>query len=451
MPEIRPQSGSDRGEDFEKKELAATLNFGVQRGKLWPGAGGTDLSVTQRMMTSQTDPVTGARLADGGRPIPLPLEPLEPVLGSSAAGKSGERPPSILDVGTAVFPLAGRHAIYLALKASQVGPGARVLVPAYHCEAMVEPVLWAGAEPAFFNINEDLTVDMADLEARMGADVKAMLAVHYFGFEQDLAPVAELCAQRNVVLIEDCAHCFFGGDADRPIGSTGDFAIASLRKFFPLLEGGCLVSARSDLSGLHLRPDSLLSGLKGIYRMLDRATYYGRLPALAPVIHAVERARAKGTTVNGGGGEAAGVEPTAGDIRFPREAAERGIPALERLLLQRFNMDTLASRRVLSFRRIEAGLSGLPGCRPLRPHGHATAPYLFPLWVDDLTTRFAALEDAAIPMQRFGQFPWAGMNTDDFKVAGALSRHVVQISCHQSLTPTEVDEIVSRLHKVLAR
>ncbi|MBK9574239.1 MAG: DegT/DnrJ/EryC1/StrS family aminotransferase [Rhodoferax sp.] len=53
-------------------------------------------------------------------------------------------------------------------------------------------------------------------------------------------------------MIEDCAHCFFGQAGERPIGAWGDFATASLTKFFPVPEGGLLASSSRPLPGLAL-------------------------------------------------------------------------------------------------------------------------------------------------------------------------------------------------------
>ena len=54
-------------------------------------------------------------------------------------------------------------------------------------------------------------------------------------------------------MLEDCAHAFFGEYENRPLGSFGDYAIASTMKFFPTSEGGCLVSSHHSITSLHLK------------------------------------------------------------------------------------------------------------------------------------------------------------------------------------------------------
>jgi hypothetical protein len=56
--------------------------------------------------------------------------------------------------------------------------------------------------------------------------------VHYFGFHQRLELAQDLCKEEGIVLIEDCAHCFYGDDRGTPIGSRGD--CAAPLKFFRL-------------------------------------------------------------------------------------------------------------------------------------------------------------------------------------------------------------------------
>ena len=89
-----------------------------------------------------------------------------------------------------------------------------------------------------------------------------MLVAHYFGFVRSLAQIRAFCDARGIALVEDCAHAFFGAAADRPVGSWGDLAIASLTKFFPVPAGGCLVSGRRQLSELALMPASALAELR---------------------------------------------------------------------------------------------------------------------------------------------------------------------------------------------
>jgi len=103
---------------------------------------------------------------------------------------------------------------------------------------MVAPLSCVSASPVFYRLNEDLRVDLEDIARKIDASTYVLIAVNYFGFPQDLEKLRKFCDDHDLVLIEDCAHSFFGEFAGRPLGSYGDYAIASLTKFFPVKEGG---------------------------------------------------------------------------------------------------------------------------------------------------------------------------------------------------------------------
>src|SRR5262245_17471445 len=78
----------------------------------------------------------------------------------------------------------GRSAIYHGVRALGVGSGDTVLVPAYNCASIVDAIVQAGARVEYYEVDEDCAVDFADLARRMSSSVRAILAIHYFGFPQ---------------------------------------------------------------------------------------------------------------------------------------------------------------------------------------------------------------------------------------------------------------------------
>jgi hypothetical protein len=204
-----------------------------------------------------------------------------PVL-SLAAFTGGRRAalPSLLDGADVRLVTSGRIAIGLALRALGVGAGDVVLVPAYHSPSMVPPAHWCGADVAFYRIRPDTAPDLADIEAHLAKGrVKAILATHFFGIPHDLGPLRALCDRHGVGLVEDCAHAFFGARDGAAVGSVGDYAIGSTMKFFPIYEGGCLVSHRHRLD-VALHGAGAGFEMKAALNALEAAFAYGRLPVL---------------------------------------------------------------------------------------------------------------------------------------------------------------------------
>jgi hypothetical protein len=80
---------------------------------------------------------------------------------------------------------------------------------------------------------------------------KAVLAVNYFGFAQDLSPFREYCSTSGATLIEDNAHGFLSKDsAGNLLGTRADLGITSIRKTFRLPNGAALYASSIEYSGL---------------------------------------------------------------------------------------------------------------------------------------------------------------------------------------------------------
>ena len=135
--------------------------------------------------------------------------PKQPVLSCASFHQQGDLPaPCVLDAGAVQYVNRGSLALALALQHMKLASNDEVLIPAYHCIAMVEPVLWNGGKPRFYRIREDTSLDLSDLEARVNPSCRAMIAPHYFGFHQDMEAIRQFCDRHQLVLIEDCAHAF---------------------------------------------------------------------------------------------------------------------------------------------------------------------------------------------------------------------------------------------------
>jgi hypothetical protein len=230
---------------------------------------------------------TRKRAGKQSRTTPLQL-PRLPVLGwRTFAGRRRADIPTVFGHRPALYTTSGRAAIALALRAMGIGPGDRVLVPTYHCPTMVAPVVREQAKPLFYPITADGLPDLDYLGAQDLSGVRAMLAVHYFGIPRPMRELRRFCNDRGIALIEDCAHAYFGVVDGLPVGSWGDFAIASLTKFFPVPEGGLLIANRARLAALALAPRSWLAEPKALWDAVEMGARYGRFPGLNTLLRSV--------------------------------------------------------------------------------------------------------------------------------------------------------------------
>jgi DegT/DnrJ/EryC1/StrS aminotransferase family protein len=87
---------------------------------------------------------------------------------------------------------SGRTAMYHGLGALGLSAGQSVLVPAFHCASLVDPIRRGEAKAAFLQVKPDCSPDVDDIRRRADASTRAIVAIHYFGFPQALQPLREL-------------------------------------------------------------------------------------------------------------------------------------------------------------------------------------------------------------------------------------------------------------------
>ena len=373
-----------------------------------------------------------------------PRAPLAPVLSRSTFG-APHRPhaASVLDAGDVRMVTSGRIAIALALREMGVGQGDAVLVPAYHSMSMIPPVLACGARPVFYKIGPDARVDLADVAAKLDSSVKAIMVTSYFGIPQPLATLRDFCDAHDLKMLEDCAHCFFGEHQGKAVGSWGDYAIASSMKFFPIYEGGCLVSARHALR----TPPTVSAGkgfeAKACLNILENSFAYGRLPLVRAALWLPLRLKAAlwGMLKQRRAADAPDLTPSSSDSSFdfdPRWLDKRASWFSRRVIARASHARIVALRRA-NYRQLEQALSGLPGCRPLfasLPDG--ACPWLFPLLVDVPQPLFERLRAEGVPMTRFAETLWPGVDASVCANSADLSRRVISFPVHQELRADEL-------------
>jgi len=143
---------------------------------------------------------------------------------------------------TLLFPCA-RQGLYHGWKALGLPKGAPVLIPAFVCTTVSQPLLKAGARLLFFNVHRDLSIDRDHVNAllRRHPRTKALVWYHYLGLPVAMNAALELCSEHDLYFIEDCAHALFSTYGGRPAGAWGDVAVFSIRKTLPVLNAGALV------------------------------------------------------------------------------------------------------------------------------------------------------------------------------------------------------------------
>ncbi len=129
--------------------------------------------------------------------------------------------------------------------------GKDVIVPANTFWADAQAVKYAGGNVIFADCNkEDLCLSYDDLSRKVTPNTKAVILVHIGGhiaFEVD--KIVKFCKDRNIELIEDCAHvhgAWWNGKTGGHYGIAGAYSFYAT-KTMPLGDGGMVVSRNEEL------------------------------------------------------------------------------------------------------------------------------------------------------------------------------------------------------------
>jgi len=405
------------------------------------------------IVPGQLQPRQAADSSKEGRTLPK-----APVLGwHSMVGSRSSAFGCIADLRHRSYTTSGRAALLAAIRQLDLPAGSVVLVPTYHCPTMVAPVLRAGMVPAYFPIGPDGLPLLDGIDATLASQARAMCVAQYFGLPQSLLAVHDWCHERGIALIEDCAHSYIGQAGERPIGHWGDYATASLSKFFPVPEAGLLASAYHPLKPLGLAAPGLKAQVKAVVDVIEFAQRYDRLPVLShllsPLFWLKNRRRPEGTP-----GDSQDLASPATDAHYMMTGCDMDrtdqAPCLSALALYGLlPLEPIVRQRRQNYEALANGLGRQPGASllPLSP-GSEAAPYVMPLWVAGGAPRadevYARLRAAGMPVFRWDRI-WPGTPSSPDDTGALWSRQLLQFLCHQDLLAPDIERVVSVTQHIL--
>ncbi|HCC59771.1 MAG TPA: hypothetical protein DEP95_00990 [Candidatus Staskawiczbacteria bacterium] len=160
-----------------------------------------------------------------------------------------------LGVKYAVSFNSGRSAFYAILKALKEVDGLKngdnVALQAFTCNASINPVLWAGLKPLYIDCNEnDFNISAEDLKKKINVKTRAVIVQHTFGLPADMDNIRAICAENNLILIEDCAHSLGAEYNGVKVGSHSKVAFFSFSrdKIISSVYGGMAVTNDPSLA-----------------------------------------------------------------------------------------------------------------------------------------------------------------------------------------------------------
>ncbi len=137
----------------------------------------------------------------------------------------------------------GTDALYLALLAMDLKPGAEVITPSFTFVASVEAIVRAGFKPVYADVDKDtFCVTKETVEKVITPNTGAIIAVHLFGQCCDMDSIMALGRSKGIKIIEDACQSIGSGYTFRDGTNKRGGAIADIgcTSFFPTKNLGCM-------------------------------------------------------------------------------------------------------------------------------------------------------------------------------------------------------------------
>jgi CDP-6-deoxy-D-xylo-4-hexulose-3-dehydrase len=132
-------------------------------------------------------------------------------------------------------------------------PGDEVIVPSLSWSTTVWPLVQMGLIPVIVDIDPTTwNIDVEAAAAAIGPRTRGMMIVPVYGNPCDMTAITQLCADKNLILIEDCCEALGATYEGKPVGSFG--AVGTFSFYYShhisTMEGGICTTDNHELAEL---------------------------------------------------------------------------------------------------------------------------------------------------------------------------------------------------------
>lgn len=358
---------------------------------------------------------------------------------------------------------SARGALAACLRSVGVGPGDQVVVSAYTCLAVPTAVIAAGAVPVYVDIDPDtLNVEVGALKDAITPRVRVVILQHTLGKRAPVDAVADICRERGILLIEDCALAVGSRAFGVPLGSHGDAAVISMELSKTLSSGWGGIVVVNDVQlgrALHSVYEQSGEPSRG-FAARDMCQTVVSALCHAPTVYARAGKYILAACFKTGlfrpstaAAELAGRIPTSFIARMAK-------PQAAFAMRQWLDADRITGRCASNAARIRAALDELRVPVPASPDGdeRVSAPRVSFL-VNDPADAVDFFRRRGIELGRWFNGPLSpppqsavfAYRADAYPNAQAVARRVVNIPCHSRMTDRDVDAAIATLRAYFRR
>lgn len=142
-------------------------------------------------------------------------------------------------------------ALFLSLKSLGIKKNDEVIIPNITFVATGSSVFFAGAKPVLSDVNlTDMNISLEAIEKCITKKTKAIIPVHFAGKICSIDKIKKIAKEKNLHLIEDCAHAIGAKLRENHVGTFGDTGCFSFypTKNFTTIEGGMVITKKKNIS-----------------------------------------------------------------------------------------------------------------------------------------------------------------------------------------------------------
>jgi dTDP-4-amino-4,6-dideoxygalactose transaminase len=309
---------------------------------------------------------------------------------------------------------SGLDALRLSLLASDLSPGAGVIVPAGTFAATFEAVLQAGGTPVVVDIDvEDHGLDVRQVEIAAGEGASHMLPVHLYGQMADMRALTSIAERYGVEIVEDACQAHGASRDGLDAGRSGAAAAFS---FYPSKNLG----AMGDAGALVTDDEEVASRARALRVHGETRKYHHEYVGYTARLDTFQ-----------------------------------AIVLLEKLPF----LDVWNRQRQAAARFYTESLSGLEGVRlPAEPEGSTSVWHLYVVRVPDPEGLAAFLAAKGIqtgrhypePVHLSPAYRNLGFATGDFPTAEALAREALSLPLYPGISETQLEAVCEAIVDYLA-
>jgi dTDP-4-amino-4,6-dideoxygalactose transaminase len=125
----------------------------------------------------------------------------------------------------------GSAAVHCAVAALDLEPGDEIITTPITDMGALTAILYQGQIPVFCDVDPDsYNVTAETIAARITDRTRAVIVTHLFGTSCDMDPILDLCREKGLRVIEDCAQAFDATYRERAVGAIGDIGCFSFQQ-----------------------------------------------------------------------------------------------------------------------------------------------------------------------------------------------------------------------------